>query len=103
MNGELESSRAENDDLVSELNELRYSYAALVDREKLNESALESVYNELDKGNEVERELRELVERSKADCAELVKEVDRREGELQSLQRSFEASLSDKRLVECAV
>ena len=57
VNRELESSRAENDDLVSELNELRHSYADLVDREKLNESALESVYNELDKRNEVEREL----------------------------------------------
>ena len=58
------------------------------------------MYNELYKRNEVERELRELVERSKADCAELVKEVDRREDELQSLQRSFDASLSDKRLAE---
>ena len=72
MNGELESSRAENDDLVSELNELRHSYADLVDGEKLNESAVESVYNELYKGNGVERELRELVERSKANSADAV-------------------------------
>ena len=86
INRELEALRSENDELNAHLKQYDISDSSFKEREKQNQSIIESLQADIEKHKRNENELKSLVEQGNKNYEEMKEEGEKKEKALQELQ-----------------